>query len=351
MMAVRSALLAGAQVLGIAWLCTGCGPQKDDVAPAAQPVYQDVIIISIDGLRSDALLSLKPEQLPSLMRLKRGAHTLNARTDPAFTVTLPNHTGMITGRVVEGEQGHQWRWNEPHEDGRTIEENLGEPLDHIFAGALRGEVQPALFATKDKFLLWPDTWNLGEEDQIPYSTIVHKETPEVLRDFDRYLVANADKRDLIFLHIHDCDTRGHADGWNLTKDSAYLDTLQKVDLMLCGILERLDQIAAQGHHTAVIITADHGGGVPYKNHHGQGMQWINYVIPFFAWGTDGQLSGDLYKINAEHREDPSLLMPLPEAWPPPIRNSDAANLSLSLLGLPPLSASTVNAEQELRVQP
>lgn len=76
------------------------------------------------------------------------------------------------------------------------------------------------------------------------------------------------------------------------------------------------------------------------------------------WAGDGGESFDLYAINDDVRRDPSLTQP-PEPEPgheaarrmQPIRNGDAANLALRLLGLPPVPGSTINATQELRIGP
>ena len=60
-----------------------------------------MLAVSIDGLRSAAIPQLGRAGTPTLHRLiAQGASTLNARTEREMTVTLPNHTGMVTGRRI-----------------------------------------------------------------------------------------------------------------------------------------------------------------------------------------------------------------------------------------------------------
>ena len=54
--------------------------------------------------------TLRPDAAAAMARLRQqgfapellSGDPLDARTDPDWTVTLPNHTGMLTGRLVEG---------------------------------------------------------------------------------------------------------------------------------------------------------------------------------------------------------------------------------------------------------
>ncbi|MEQ1839039.1 MAG: alkaline phosphatase family protein [Verrucomicrobiales bacterium] len=65
-----------------------------------------VILVSVDGLRPDAVTVHGPEEVPNFYRLRReGAFTDNARSLVDLTVTLPNHVGMITSRQVNGSDG------------------------------------------------------------------------------------------------------------------------------------------------------------------------------------------------------------------------------------------------------
>ena len=89
-------------------------------ATAVPPAAQYVIQISVDGLGSAWLEPLlKAGELPNFERLEReGAWTHNARTDYDMTITLPNHTCMVTGRPVQdrviGDRavaGHLWTVN------------------------------------------------------------------------------------------------------------------------------------------------------------------------------------------------------------------------------------------------
>ena len=55
-------------------------------APA--PTFDHVIVISVDGLRPDVIDGPEDGALPGFSRLKRGPHTLQARTDATMTVKI-----------------------------------------------------------------------------------------------------------------------------------------------------------------------------------------------------------------------------------------------------------------------
>ena len=60
-----------------------------------------VLAISVDGLNPEAIRTLGPSKAPNFYRLMtEGAYTLDARSEYEITRTLPNHTGMVTGRPI-----------------------------------------------------------------------------------------------------------------------------------------------------------------------------------------------------------------------------------------------------------
>jgi len=99
-----------ASVLVVALAASGCGAttpaqqapravhRASQVASAPRAVTS-VVVVSIDALNPAAIRRLGRRGTPTLHRLvRRGASTMNARTERERTETLPNHTGMVTGR-------------------------------------------------------------------------------------------------------------------------------------------------------------------------------------------------------------------------------------------------------------
>ncbi len=99
---------------------------------------------------------------PTLHRLiERGASTLNARTERELTDTLPNHTGMVTGRRIAARTGgHGVTWNDDRRRPPTVQRGRGAPGG---VGVQRRSTAPvwatAVFASKSKFSLFERSWH------------------------------------------------------------------------------------------------------------------------------------------------------------------------------------------------
>ncbi len=349
--------------------CLACGdaPVAAPEAPtnaarptaAAQGAFTTVLLVSVDGLRSDALLVGPAGALPGFDRLRRGAGTLNARTDPDWTITLPNHTGMLTGRLVEGPEGHHWIRNDEVEDGLTLHAHRGAYVAGVFDVAHDHGAFTGILAGKPKFHLFDDSWDAARgapdttgADDGTDKIDVYRVAPEskdladlVLAELD---TPRQDRARLYLVHFAMTDLTAHKKGWDLTPGSEYLKALAGVDAALVRILDRIESAGHLRGRTAIVLTTDHGGGAPLRSHTQEHM-WVNYIIPFLTW-TGGAEPSDLYALNAGRRADPGLARPRPgDGTLPPVRNADAANLVLAWLGMPPVPGSTVNAAQDLAV--
>ena len=312
----------------------------------AQPTYDHVILISVDGLRSDALLTNQAKSFRNFQRLLTGSYTLNGRTDCDFTVTLPNHIGMLTSRLTNGDGGHHYTENgTPSEETRLIDAD-GKIIESIFTVTAANEVHSSLIASKKKFILFKQSYGEIIDDYLIDSN-GDKQITHLLND----LKSHSRQRSFNFIHFLHPDVAGHTYGWNLSPDSKYMQSVAAVDALLGDIFDYLDANPEYSERTAIVLTADHGGGAPHHNHHGIGHLSINYVIPFITWAGDGQVKADLIALNSATHRDPGIDDPRPQIGKlPVIRNIDAGNLCLSLLGMPSIANSTRNTQQSIVIK-
>lgn len=348
------AAAACSSVLGPPLRTVGAPPQGAPV-PRTAPVFDHAILISVDGLRSDALI-VTPGGLPNFARLCRGATTLNARTDPDYTVTLPNHTAMMTGRFVAGDDGHAWILNEDTASDVTIHKNRGAYVASVFDVVHDHAFHTLLVCGKSKFSVYDASWNAenGAPDRVDAD-----DGPDKIDEYQLAgktegvadaVIANLNRggRSFSFAHYAITDLTAHARGWDVTPESPYMKAIARVDRELGRILDAIEASDALRGKTAVVLTADHGGGAPFLSHD-QPHMWVDYIIPFVVWtGSNGDPQ-DLYVLSATTRRDPGIGRPMRDTpGLPPIRNGDAANVVLDLLGLPPVPGSTIGASQDLR---
>jgi predicted AlkP superfamily pyrophosphatase or phosphodiesterase len=348
---VLALVLVGAVVVPAAyWLGSRVGESAKDPAgnDAASPSTTSgqpadtgpvVLAISLDGLRPDAITKLGKEGAPNLHRLMaQGASTLNARTAYESTKTLPNHTGMLTGRGVAGKPGHSVTFN--NDDGGTLAATHGAYVPGMFDVAHDRGRQTAFFAEKDKFRYLMRSWDgaHGRRDTIGADDGRDKTDIDLVGPAEQIVpaveAALLDGRtDLIFLHLTAPDRAGHADEW---LSSEYYDAVTEDDDFLGDILATVDAHPELAKRLTILVTADHGGEKGETTHYVIDDRQ-NYQIPFLAWGRGVPHEADLYNLNPRRR-DPGDRRPV-YTGPQPIRNMDVADVSLRLLGLPPIAGA------------
>ncbi len=295
---------------------------------AAPPL---VVALSVDGLNPDALRVLGRSGAPAFWRMvEEGASTFNARTAVERTVTLPNHTGMLTGRRVGGAHGHGIRLNV--DPGGTVHRAAGEYVPSLFDVVHDHGRRTALYATKAKFALFDRTWDgrhgardrVGADDGRDKIDRFVVDTPS--RVVDRLVRRLVDRPPAVsFVHLSLPDKAGHASGW---MTQPYLDAVRETDRLLGRVLDAVAADDALAARTTVVLTADHGG-VPGDDAHDERTRRANYTIPFLAWGAGVRAGADLYALNPE-RVDPGTGRP--SYAEPPVRNLDLADLVTRLLG-------------------
>ena len=150
------------------------------------------------------------------------------------------------------------------------------------------------------------------------------------------------------LHLAGPDVSGHSSGWG---SDAYKSAIEGMDAELGRIFDMVDNTPALQGKTALILTTDHGGGGGWLMGHTLATHPDNFTIPFYVWGP-GVAESDLYALNLSTRSDPAANdNPVYSLETPtlPIRNGALANLALSILKLPPVPGSWINANQDLMV--
>jgi hypothetical protein len=172
---------------------------------APKPAIERVLIISIDGLRPDAMLMVPTPNLTALMQA--GAYTLNAQTVHP-SATLPAHASMLTGLCPDQ---HGVNWND------YIPENGYAQGTSIFTQAKQAGLYTIMIVNKEK---------------------LRQVTPPESTD--------------IFLYVNDRDTV-------IAEQAApILEKGFRADEAIGTLLAALDKGGLR-ESTLIIVVADHGG--------------------------------------------------------------------------------------------
>lgn len=237
-------------------------------------VANHVVVVSIDGLRPDAIARFKA---PTLMRLmSQGRYSLSAQTI-SLSLTLPSHTSMLTG--VDSDQ-HGVTWNSDKTATRGF---VNVPT--IFGLAKGVGFTTAAFFSKTKFhhLEVPETLDFSQGPRrgaLPWSSA---RTVELVRSHLKQASPN-----LLFVHFADVDFAGHTFGW---MGHTYGMAVREVDRSLATLINSLNARYGAGQYT-LIVTADHGG---HGMTHGT-TDKVDTTIPWIVWGAGVQHGATLADV-------------------------------------------------------
>ena len=313
-----------------------------------------VVAVSVDGMGSSYMQTLADAgKLPHFRQLEaEGAFTTNARADYDVTVTLPNHTCMVTGRPVRGPAGHNWTSNTDPALGMTLHTNRGSYVASVFDVAHDNGRRTGMWVTKTKFSLFQVSYDAGhgapdttgpDNGRCKLDVFMYRKTsPELTGEFVSTM--RTQPCHFAFVHFAETDSAGHTVGWG---SDAYNAALVTLDGCVGRIMDLIATDPVLKGRTVLLVTADHGGK---DKNHGDATLPLDYTIPFIAWGA-GVAPGELYAWNKGTRLSPDAGRPSYEERSQPIRNGDVGNLALSLLRLGPIPGSSIGTGQNLRLAP
>ena len=227
---------------------------------------EHVVIISVDGLRPDAIDRFGARTLQRLMR--EGSYTLRATTILP-SKTLPSHTSMLTGVDVDV---HRITWNTD-----AVDEHGHVDVPTVFGLAKARGYRTAAFFSKTKFhhLEAPNTIDYVRS---PRGGIFDGQwlAPKTLAEVTGYLERDAQAPNLLFVHIGEPDFAGHVYGW---MSGMYGKAVRQADDAVAQVVARAEQRFGRGNFT-VIVTSDHGG---HGRSHGSADS-RDTTIPWITWG-------------------------------------------------------------------
>jgi predicted AlkP superfamily pyrophosphatase or phosphodiesterase len=255
-----------------------------------QPAFQAtrVLILSIDGLRPDAI-ALAP--MPNLLELmETGAFTLNAQT-VYRSVTLISHASMLTG-VCPSKHGVYWNDYLP-------QLGYAQGTD-IFDLAHANGLQTVMYVGKEKMVQLTEPSSVDIYRYINDRDLVIAE--ELINEFPQDF-------GVLFIHFPLVDGMGHEHGW-LSPEQ--LSVAFRADEALGMILAELDARGLRDE-TLIIISADHGGS---GTSHGSDFP-EDMTIPWIASGPGiqpGRLTTPVNTMDTAATAAFVLDLPIPDEW-------------------------------------
>lgn len=197
---------------------------------------QTLLLISIDGMRPDAMVAADTPAMDGIRR--RGSWTLQAQTVMP-SVTLPCHTSMMRG-VDTPRHGITTNTFHP----------LARPVPSLFDAAHAAGKLVGCYHN------WGELRDLWEPGSV--ETAYFHRACRAPHDDDRLADALIDHvrrtpLDLIFLYLGYTDEAGHRNDW---MSEAYLAAIVNADRCIARVLAELER---SGRETAVLVLSDHGG--------------------------------------------------------------------------------------------
>jgi predicted AlkP superfamily pyrophosphatase or phosphodiesterase len=254
--------------------------------PDLRTQIKRVLIITIDGLRPDAI-ALAP--MPALMALmEQGAYSLTAQTIRP-SATLPSHASMLTGLCPKK---HGVNWND------YLPENGFANGTDLFDLAKEVGLETDMYAGKEKLS--------QVSESIDHFTYINDRDSVIT---DTILANFPGNFGVMLIHFPTVDWMGHEHGW-LSPEQ--LSVARRADESIARLLAELDKRGLRDE-TLIIITADHGG---HDETHGSTLP-EDMTIPWIIAGpgvTAGPLDTEVHTTDTAATAAWALGLPQPPDW-------------------------------------
>ncbi len=253
-----------------------------------EPPIRRVIILSLDGLRPDAI-ELAP--MPNLLDLmKISAYSLTAQTVRP-SATLPAHSSMLTG-LCPSKHGVDWNDYIP-------QNGIAQGAD-LFDLTHAAGMENYMFVGKEKLQQVTDASNLerfvyiNDRDKVVMQTLL----ADFPQDFG-----------VLFIHFATTDDMGHVYGW-LSPEQ--LSVVFRADEAIGELLSTLDARGLRDE-TLLIVTSDHGG---HNMTHGSSSP-EDMTIPWIVSGPNvqaGELMTSIHITDTAATVAYALGLSIPSEW-------------------------------------
>lgn len=222
-----------------------------------------VVLVSVDGLRADAIDRWSPPTLSDLAA--RGAFTDRART-VSPSLTTPAHLSLLGGVAPEAHG--------------IFSEELAFTAEMASLEALfrraddRGVIAEAFMARGGPL----EDFEVILECRIAFgleSLTLAEPNAEAIADAAGPALEDPTRR-LLFLHLPDADAAGHTHGFDSPE---YGEAVLQADAAIQRVVDRL------GEDDLLVVTSDHGGGGAFGAHQHGSEADADMLIPILLHGA------------------------------------------------------------------
>ena len=217
--------------------------QVDSVKVDSLKINNKVLIIGIDGFRSDALTQ---EITPSIYEFsKRNAYKNLSHLTEEDTYSGPNWSSILTG---------------VHYNKHNVTDNSFEgSLFNVFPTFLNYIENNVNSINTSSIVNWlPINQKILSKDVDYYSKSQISDSIVFIEALNLLLNNNPIEPDILFLHFDELDAAGHNFGFS-PNIKEYRETLKNIDLYVDSLVRIIDNKRLFDENWMCILVSDHGG--------------------------------------------------------------------------------------------